>query len=136
LPPSINIKTPADGASYSLGDHLTINYSCDAASGVQSCTGTAPSVTDLNTTQTGSYSFRVSATDAAGNTTTATTTYNIVDRTPPSIEITTPPTGAVYTQAATVAADYSCADQPGGSGLLSCSGDLAAGTQIDTSTVG
>ena len=136
LPPSINIKTPADGASYSLGDHLTINYSCDAASGVQSCTGTAPSGTDLDTTQTGSYSFRVSATDAAGNTTTATTTYNIVDRTPPSIEITTPPTGAVYTQGDTVAADYSCADQPGGSGLLSCSGDLAAGTQIDTSTVG
>jgi hypothetical protein len=136
-PPSISIKTPADGASYGLGDHVTINYSCtDAGSGVQTCAGTAPSGTDLDTSQTGSYSFRVDASDATGNTTTATTTYNIVDRTPPSIVITTPPTGAVYTQGDTVTADYSCADQPGGSGLLSCSGDLAAGTQIDTSTVG
>jgi hypothetical protein len=136
-PPTISITTPADGAGYGLGDHLTVNYGCaDSGSGIQSCTGTAPSGTDLDTTQTGSYSFRVSSSDAAGNTTTATTTYNIVDRTPPSIVIPTPANGALYTQDDTVTADYSCADQPGGSGLLSCSADLAAGTQIDTSTVG
>jgi hypothetical protein len=136
-PPSISIKTPADGASYGLGDHLAVDYGCtDAGSGIQSCTGTSPSGAGLDTSQTGSYSFRVSATDAAGNTTTATTTYRIVDRTPPSIAITTPANGTLYTQDDTVTADYSCADEPGGSGLLSCDGDLAAGARVDTSTVG
>jgi hypothetical protein len=136
-PPSITIKTPADGASYGLGDHLTINYSCaDSGSGIQSCTGTSSSGTDLDTSQTGSYSFRVTASDAAGNTTTTTTAYTIVDRTPPSIVITTPANGAVYTQDDAVTADYSCADQPAGSGLLSCNGDLAAGAHVDTSIVG
>jgi hypothetical protein len=136
-PPSISITTPADGASYGLGDHLAVNYSCaDTGSGVQSCTGTSPSGTELDTSQTGSYSFRVTASDAAGNTTTTTTTYTIVDRTPPSIVITTPADGAVYTQNDAVTADYSCADQPAGSGLLSCNGDLAAGAHVDTNTVG
>jgi Tol biopolymer transport system component len=136
-PPSISIKTPADGASYGLGDHLSVSYSCaDSGSGVQSCIGAAHSGSDLDTSQTGSYSFRVSASDAAGNTATATTTYTVVDRTPPSIVITTPADGAVYVQDDALAVSYSCADQPAGSGLLSCTGDLAAGAQIDTSTVG
>jgi hypothetical protein len=137
LPPTISIKTPADGASYGLGDHLTVNYSCgDSGSGVQSCTGTTPSGADFDTSQTGAYTFRVTASDVAGNTATATTTYTIVDRTPPSIVITTPANGAFYTQDDSVIASYSCADQPAGSGLLSCSGDLATGAPIDTSTVG
>jgi WD40 repeat protein len=136
-PPSISIKTPADGASYGLGDHVAVGYSCaDSGSGIQSCTGTAPSGAGLETSQTGSYSFRVTASDAAGNTTTATTTYTIVDRTPPSIVITTPADGAVYTQDDTVTASYACADQPAGSGLLSCSGDLSTGARVDTSAVG
>jgi hypothetical protein len=136
-PPSISISTPSDGASYGLGDHLTVNYSCaDSGSGVQSCTGTSQSGTDLDTSRTGSYNFRVTASDAAGNTTTETTSYRVVDRTPPSIVITTPANGAVYTQDDTVNADYSCADQPAGSGLLSCTGDLAVGARIDTSAVG
>jgi hypothetical protein len=136
-PPSINVKTPADGASYGLGAHLSVNYGCaDSGSGVRSCTGTSPSGSELDTSQPGSYTFRVTASDAAGNTATTTTAYTIVDRTSPSIVITTPANGAVYLQDDAVTADYACADQPTGSGLLSCSGDLATGAQIDTAAVG
>jgi hypothetical protein len=116
---------------------VTVSYGCiDSGSGVQSCTGTSPSGTQLGTSQTGTFHFQVAASDAAGNNTTATTTYTIVDRTPPSIAVTTPANGAVYTQDDVVSANYLCADQAGGSGLLSCNGDLANGARIDTSTIG
>jgi hypothetical protein len=58
------------------------------------------------------------------------------DTTAPTITITTPMDGATYDQGATVIADYSCTDEPGGSGLASCSGPVPSGQPIDTSTAG
>jgi hypothetical protein len=137
IPPAIAIKTPLDGATYGLGDNVTIDYTCsDSGSGVRSCAGTRPSGTQLDTGHLGSFTLQVAATDVAGNTATAATTYRVVDRTPPSIVITTPANGGTYTLGQIVTADYSCADQPGGSGPASCVGDLAPGAFIDTSSVG
>ena len=136
-PPAIAIKTPADGVAYGLGDNVTVNYTCsDSGSGVQSCAGTRPSGTQLDTGHLGSFTFQVAATDQAGNTATAATTYSVVDRTPPSIVITTPANGSTYTLGEIVTADYACADQPNGSGLLSCNGDVTPGAFVDTSSVG
>ena len=136
-PPAIAIKTPPDGATYGLGESATVSYTCsDGGSGIQSCAGTDPSGTQLDTGHLGSFTFQVAATDLAGNTATASTTYRVVDRTPPSIAITTPANGAIYTVGQIVTADYSCADEPNGSGLLSCSGDLTPGAFVDTSSVG
>ena len=95
IPPAIAIKTPPDGVTYGLGDNVTVNYTCsDSGSGVQSCAGTRPSGTQLDTGHLGSFTFQVAATDVAGNTASASTTYRVVDRTPPSIVITTPANGA------------------------------------------
>jgi len=58
------------------------------------------------------------------------------DATDPSVTITTPPDGAVYLLDQVVLADYACADEAGGSGLATCTGDVADGAAIDTSTVG
>jgi len=58
------------------------------------------------------------------------------DTTPPVITLTTPDEGAVYTLNQVVLADYACEDEPGGSGLASCVGDVAAGAAIDTASVG
>lgn len=58
------------------------------------------------------------------------------DSDPPTITITTPADGAAYTLNQSVIADYACADEPGGSGLASCTGDLPDGAPIDTSAVG
>ena len=135
-PPSITIKTPADGGTYGLGDNVTVSYTCTDGSGVQSCTGTSPSGAQLDTGHLGSFAFQVYAIDNAGNSATATTTFRVVDRTPPSIVLRTPASGATYTQDQILTADYSCADQPGGSGLVSCVGDLAPGALIDTAGVG
>jgi Tol biopolymer transport system component len=136
-PPSITITTPTDAATYGLGDTVRVNYTCsDGGSGIQSCAGSRPNGSQLDTGHLGSTTFQVTATDTAGNTSSAETTYRIVDRTPPTIAITTPANGATYTQDTPLTVDYTCADQPGGSGLASCTGDLASGALIDTSIIG
>jgi YVTN family beta-propeller protein len=53
----------------------------------------------------------------------------------PTVDLRTPADGAQFDQGAEVAADYSCADA-GGSGLTSCTGDVADGAALDTSTPG
>jgi hypothetical protein len=54
---------------------------------------------------------------------------------PPSIAITTPAKGAQYTQGQAVSASYSCL--PGeGTTLKSCTGPIANGAPLDTSTAG
>jgi hypothetical protein len=52
----------------------------------------------------------------------------------PSISITTPASGGSYVLNQAVASAYSCSD--GGSGVASCSGPVANGAGIDTSSVG
>jgi len=58
------------------------------------------------------------------------------DTTPPAVTITAPAQGATYTKDQAVAADYSCVDEPGGSGLASCDGPVEPGDPVDTTTVG
>jgi hypothetical protein len=58
----------------------------------------------------------------------------LIDTTPPSITIDTPPDGAVYTFGRAVSASYSCTDA--GSGVASCVGPVPSGSNIDTSTTG
>ncbi len=56
------------------------------------------------------------------------------DVTAPTITLTTPPQGAVYSLSQAIAANYICTD--GDSGVASCAGPVASGANIDTSTVG
>jgi dipeptidyl aminopeptidase/acylaminoacyl peptidase len=58
------------------------------------------------------------------------------DSTPPTVSLTIPPEGAVYEKGDVVVADYSCSDEPGGSGLSSCTGNVPDGTPIGTATSG
>ena len=58
------------------------------------------------------------------------------DTTDPTVSVVTPPEGAVYARNRVVNADFSCADEAGGSGLASCVGTVADATPIDTTTVG
>jgi hypothetical protein len=138
-PPTIELHTPLDGGTYDLGANLTADFGCSdgqGGSGVLLCSGTLPNGAPLDTSHAGSFTFRVTALDNSFNLATATATYAVVDRAPPSVAITTPADQAVYTQNQVVAADYACSDRPGGSGVISCSGNVTAGTPIDTTTVG
>jgi hypothetical protein len=57
-----------------------------------------------------------------------------IDQTDPVITITTPAEGASYVLNQSVAADYFCTDAT--SGIASCVGDVADGSDIDTSSIG
>jgi hypothetical protein len=56
------------------------------------------------------------------------------DLAPPAITVTAPVDGAVLTQGQAVTAQYSCTDP--GSGVASCTGPVASGAAISTSTPG
>src|SRR4051812_12508344 len=91
-PPSIDVRTPADGATYELGSNVTIDYSCSdpGGSGVSFCQGNLPSGAPLDTSSAGTHGFNVTAADNAGHLTQTNVRYTIVDRQPPRIEIQSP----------------------------------------------
>jgi hypothetical protein len=136
-PPSIAITTPADGEVYAVGQQVTAAYSCvDADSGVETCVGSVANGAAVDTGSVGEKSFTVEASDKAGNTASQTVSYTVADRTAPTITVTSPTEEAVYTLGEWVLADYSCADEPNGSGIATCQGSVADGAALDTSAVG
>jgi virginiamycin B lyase len=56
-----------------------------------------------------------------------------IDTTAPTISITSPVDGSVFTQDESILAGYGCADEAGGSGLATCAGPVIDGQAIDTS---
>ena len=131
-PPVIDVQAPADGATYGLGSTVSASYTCsDDVSGVATCSGTRPSGSALDTSQAGTFTFQVTATDNAGHTTSRLISYSVGDRTPPTVSIAVPDANAAYLLGSTVTADYSCADELGGSGIAGCQA-----TAVDTSSVG
>jgi hypothetical protein len=74
--PVITITTPADGSSFLLGAGVLADWSAtDALSGVCSANGTVPSGAPIDTATLGPHSFVVVATDCAGNSASAESTY-------------------------------------------------------------
>jgi hypothetical protein len=137
--PTVTLTAPVDGAVYKRGEHVAADYSCadePTGSGIESCAGDVPKGADIDTSTVGEHTFTVQATDRAGNTGSKSATYTVVDATAPDITVTTPASGAVYGLGEQVAADYTCSDEAGGSGLASCTGTVANGAVVDTSSVG
>jgi hypothetical protein len=81
---------------------------------------------------------QVSAPEAAGNAQlfTSASAPPPPDTTDPTVTVVTPGQNASYLQGSTVNANYSCADEAGGSGLASCTGTVPNGSPIDTATLG
>jgi peptidoglycan/xylan/chitin deacetylase (PgdA/CDA1 family) len=138
IAPTITITRPAANATYALNQSVTASYSCadTGGSGVRSCTGTVANGVAVDTKTAGAHAFSVTATDNANNTKTTTVNYTVAaDTTAPSITITTPAASATYTVGQDVKAAYSCADT-GGSGVATCTGTVANGSALNTSTQG
>jgi hypothetical protein len=136
-PPTIDVRTPADGATYELESSVTIDYSCSdpGGSGVSFCQGDLPSGAPLDTRNAGTRRFNVTAADSAGHVTQTNVTYTIVDRRPPRIEIQSPLADHEYPQGTYLSANYYCWS-PGGVHILSCDGTLPNGATLDTSGIG
>jgi hypothetical protein len=138
-PPTIDLRSPVDGAVVRPGDPVEVDFSCADAGGslLASCEGTVPDGELLDTSVPGPVGVTVTAGDNAGNVASVTHTIRVVplDTAPPAIEILSPLDGAVYLLDEEVWAHYSCSDGDG-TGVASCAGPVPVGGRVDTSTVG
>lgn len=139
--PAVALRSPLDGTEVAAGARVEVDFSCadePGGSGLASCVGTVADGALLDTSVPGPLSVTVTARDAAGNETVVTHTVTVVagDESAPAIDLRSPLDGAVYLLDEEVAADFSCADEPGGSGIASCVGTVADGASLDTSSVG
>lgn len=154
--PTVSLTVPAANAALQQDSVVNASYSCaDEAggSGIDQCAGATTNVTvpgsptlplangsPIDTSVTGYFRLDITAIDRAGNSTTSTTLYQVAppgaDTTKPTVTILSPSEGASYQQNQVVNADFACADQAGGSGVATCSGDAPNGDPINTSTVG
>jgi hypothetical protein len=79
-PPTITIAAPVDGALYTLGTPVTVEYACadTGGSGLASCLGSVVDGAALDTATVGTKTFTVTAYDLAGNALSKTATYQVV----------------------------------------------------------
>jgi hypothetical protein len=79
-PPRITFTSPADGASYTVGQQVWASFSCDDGngSGMNGCKGDLPSGSQLDTSSPGAKTFSVTASDRAGNVAHETHAYSVV----------------------------------------------------------
>ncbi len=125
-------STPAaNGAGWNRTD-VSFNYTAsDATSGIASATPASPLVVGgEGAGRTGS----VTVFDNAGNGATASTPAVNIDRTVPSVNISTPSNGSSYLQGGQLLAGYGCTD--GLSGVVSCVGPVANGAALSTAQPG
>jgi uncharacterized repeat protein (TIGR01451 family) len=78
-PPTITITSPAANATYQLNAIVGASYFCgDGGSGVASCQQPFATGSPIDTADTGTKTFTVTATDNVGNPSTLTVTYSVV----------------------------------------------------------
>jgi hypothetical protein len=139
-PPAIAITTPAASAVYMQGQTVLAGYSCtDWGSGPGTCAGPVASGSRIDTDTTGSKTFTVAATDAVGNSSSASVTYSVkvADSTPPTTTATPSPApnGNGWNNT-NVTVSLSAVDNPGGSGVkqitTSLSGAQTTGGGVTT----
>lgn len=76
--PTVTIDSPADGATYYVGQPVTADYSCaDTDSTVTSCDGPVADGAAVDTSTPGVRTFTVEATDSDGGAASASTTYTV-----------------------------------------------------------
>ncbi len=134
-PPSISCGA-ADGVWHATDVTIACNGS-DSGSGLANSSDAGfalstavPAGTETASAPPGTHSVC----DLAGNCATAGPVGgNMVDKKPPSISITTT-TNTSYLLDQAINANYACTD--GGSGVATCTGTVASGSSIDTSSVG
>ena len=76
--PVVEIASPERAASFTLNQPVAGRYTCtDAGAGIRTCAGSVAPDSAIDTTVPGARQFTVNATDAAGNSATATVPYSV-----------------------------------------------------------
>jgi DNA/RNA endonuclease G (NUC1) len=76
--PVITLTSPASGAVYQLNQTVNAAYSCaDGGSGLSTCVATVANLSPIDTSSLGMKTFVVNSTDAIGNTSSMTVTYDV-----------------------------------------------------------
>jgi uncharacterized repeat protein (TIGR01451 family) len=118
----VSISCTAGDSGSGLANSADASFSLSTSVGVG---------TETSTAQTGTRTVC----DVAGNCSVAGPIGPIkVDKKGPTVTLIAPANGSVYLLNQSVAVNFSCADR--GSGLTSCSGTVASGGSLDTSSVG
>ena len=97
IPPEVEVRTPAPGASYAFDQNVTASLRCTdrGGSSLRTCGTTVRSGDRLDTSTPGRHTVTVAAKDGDGNTTTVTRTYTVGQRPPhPDAQIRKLPSGA------------------------------------------
>jgi hypothetical protein len=76
--PSVVIKQPIDGGTYSLGQSLAASYLCTSTVIVQSCSGPVVNGAAVDTSTLGTKTFEVDAQDVFGTKSSKTAKYSVV----------------------------------------------------------
>ncbi|MEA2461841.1 MAG: hypothetical protein QOH90_2018, partial [Actinomycetota bacterium] len=137
--PTATIAAPLNGAVIDRHAVVDADFACadeTGGAGLDTCVGTVANGSPIATGTIGSHSFSVSATDKAGNSFTKTISYNVKDVTDPTVSLVAPLQDDVFAQNETVAADFSCADESGGSGVATCVGTVANNAAVPTANLG
>jgi hypothetical protein len=103
-PPTVTLTSPANGATYTEGKVVDASYSCTDVN-LATCAGPVASGAAIDTSTLGKHTFTVTATDAAGNTTSRSATYTV---TAPSQAPAVKLTGSVYTQGTSAMVPLAC----------------------------
>ncbi len=122
---------PATNANGWNNGSVTVTFTGnDATSGIASCSA-AVTVTTEGAAQT---SPSGTCSDVAGNVSAPVNASISIDKTPPTVAISAPASGAAYAQGSAVTASYTCADTL--SGVASCVGSVASGAAVNTAAAG
>jgi len=133
-PMIVGSRTPAPNAAGWNNTNVTVSFTCaDSLSGVAPGYPTGGTTLSASTLPVG-VTVSGACVDLAGNSGGTNIGPTKIDKTPPTISITAPANGGIYLLNSAVASNFSCSDAL--SGISTCVGPAATGTNFSTNTVG
>ena len=140
-PPTINIRVPAAAGKYNKGVQIVADYDCTdpdttlTFNDILTCNGPVVDAASVDSSIVGPKTFKVDATDVAGNPATKTVSYTILGTSPPAVVISSPANNAAFKIGAAIPFSFACSDPDGPADIKSCTRVGGSGT-LDSTKAG